>query len=80
MEIDALTAQGQKALRSRTSPTIGSGPTIKSVIEFADRSVAASDWTLTIPLVDSHVDVDFDIAELDDIEVYFHHRFVDRTH
>lgn len=80
LEIAALTAQAQKALRSRTPPATGSGPAIKSVIEFADRSVAASGWTLTIPLEKSPGDANFHLGELDDIEIYFHHRAASRTH
>jgi hypothetical protein len=80
IEIEALSANAQKVLRSRTPPPTGSGPTIKSVIEFGDRSVAASDWKLTIPLTDPQGQANFNIRELDDIEIYFHHKAASRTH
>jgi hypothetical protein len=78
LEVEALTAQGLKVRRSRVAES--PAPAIKSVIEFSDRSVAASDWTLTIPLLDSHGDPNFDLNELDDIEIYFYHRAASRTH
>ena len=43
-----------------------------------DRSVAASDWTLTIPL-EGPEGANFNIEELDDIEIYFKHRAATRT-
>ena len=47
-------------------------PTVSAIHEFKERSVAATGWVLTIPLVQGNTEV-LRIDELNDIEIYFHH-------
>jgi hypothetical protein len=47
-------------------------PTVTRIEEFKERSVAATGWKLTIPLVQQNVQV-MRLEELNDVEIYFHH-------
>jgi hypothetical protein len=47
-------------------------PTVTQIEEFKERSVAATGWKLTIPLVQQNVQV-MRINELNDVEIYLHH-------
>lgn len=47
-------------------------PTVSAIHEFKERSVAATGWVLTIPLVQQNTEV-LRIDELNDVEIYFHH-------
>lgn len=47
-------------------------PTVTKITEFKERSVAATGWRLTIPLVQQNTQV-LKLSELNDIEIYFHH-------
>lgn len=52
-------------------------PSVSEINAFRQRSVAATDWRLTIPIEDLGESV-LNISELDDIELYFFHRAVAR--
>lgn len=52
-------------------------PSVQQLDAFKERSVATSDWTLTIPTVDAGQPV-MNIDELDDVELYFYHYAVAR--
>jgi hypothetical protein len=47
-------------------------PTVNQILEFKERSVAATGWRLTIPLIQQNTQV-LKLDELNDIEIYFHH-------
>lgn len=47
-------------------------PTVNQILEFKERSVAATGWRLTIPLIQQNTQV-MKLNELNDIEIYFHH-------
>ena len=47
-------------------------PTVTQILEFKERSVAATGWRLTIPLIQQNTQV-LNLDELNDIEIYFHH-------
>jgi FG-GAP repeat len=68
--------QSTEALSAPVTMELSSDPRIppstQQIDVFNERSVAASDWQLTIPTVDLGVPV-LSIDELDDVELYFYH-------
>ena len=52
-------------------------PTVQEIDIFKERSVAASDWQLTIPTRDLNQPV-MHIDQLEDVELYFYHYAVTR--
>lgn len=66
---EGLTIDGVAMQLTGASRTPPIGP---KILEFRERSVAATGWRLIIPLVVNGVTV-LNLDELDDIEIYFHH-------
>jgi hypothetical protein len=60
------------AVEMELSPDPRVPPTVTQIEEFKERSVAATGWKLTVPLVQQNVQV-MRINELNDVEIYFHH-------
>lgn len=52
-------------------------PSVQELDVLKERSVATSDWTLTIPTMDAGTPV-LNIDELDDVELCFYHYAVTR--
>ncbi|HRZ55215.1 MAG TPA: hypothetical protein P5525_07130 [Candidatus Paceibacterota bacterium] len=76
ISVEALSAQGVSA---KLGESTGTKPDVTSIIQFAERSVAATDWTLKIPTQDSIARPYFIIDDVEDIEIWFYHRGADRT-